>query len=464
MRQGLEMKDSFAEFYRPSEEQLATLMQEGTIVLDANVLLNPYNVANEGRDALLALLEKVKDRLWVPHQAALEFQRNRARTISDDRKKLQQALTNTQNNVGSIIEQLHQLDLDRRGIGKVFEELKTAFEAVRTRTETVLKDAQKGQPGISLDDPVRERLDKILAGRIGPPMNSQADLDALFKDGEHRYALQVPPGFEDKGKDDHRYHHAGLTYQAKYGDLLLWKQAIAYSKMQKLQNVVLVTLDRKRDWWVLQEGKDILGPQPNLISEMCRDGDVKLFWLLHLPEFMHLANKYLSSTISEAAIDQVVASDPPQRSSEETFIESPLNNAFDIRSRDTEFLQAAWKWLSSMGFKPEFDESGYNDILSSFGENRVPIDLLDIRGWQTRKNTKNRITSAIASLSASAQINHYPYGILLINCNDEAHARSLVNMNLSTSKLTTSFHPRISVRIGIVRDDKFLQVRVIDID
>jgi predicted nucleic acid-binding protein len=47
------------------------------VVLDTNVLLNLYRSNERTRQDSLAVLTKLRDRLWVPHQVLTEFWRNR---------------------------------------------------------------------------------------------------------------------------------------------------------------------------------------------------------------------------------------------------------------------------------------------------------------------------------------------------------------------------------------------------
>src|SRR5690242_10763012 len=83
------MKESFIGFYRPTEEELADLWKNCIFILDANVLLDLYRYPKEARDDLIGILRKISDRLWVPYQAALEYQENRLIVIADQLKKYQ---------------------------------------------------------------------------------------------------------------------------------------------------------------------------------------------------------------------------------------------------------------------------------------------------------------------------------------------------------------------------------------
>ncbi|MBF9522605.1 hypothetical protein HA136_16815 [Mycobacteroides chelonae] len=69
------MREAFNEWYYPGDDEIAHIVRVGTIALDANVLLDLYRVGSGRRQEILTALEKIGDRLFVPHQAAYEYQR-----------------------------------------------------------------------------------------------------------------------------------------------------------------------------------------------------------------------------------------------------------------------------------------------------------------------------------------------------------------------------------------------------
>ena len=56
--------------------------------------------------------------------------------------------------------------------------------------------------------------------------------------GGARYAHDVPPGYEDRRK--------GLN---RYGDLLFWQDVVADARRRKADRVIILTRDRKEDWY-----------------------------------------------------------------------------------------------------------------------------------------------------------------------------------------------------------------------
>src|ERR1700730_2212206 len=71
------MRTKFRGYYTPSPEQFISLWDEATFVFDTNVLLNIYRYTPKTQKDFLNILERLHDRIWVPHQVALEYFENR---------------------------------------------------------------------------------------------------------------------------------------------------------------------------------------------------------------------------------------------------------------------------------------------------------------------------------------------------------------------------------------------------
>ncbi len=82
------MRDSFPAYRGASPSQLKSLWSKATFSFDANVLLDLYKSEPETNEQFFSVLEKLKDRIWLSNQAALEFYDNRAGIISRARKEL----------------------------------------------------------------------------------------------------------------------------------------------------------------------------------------------------------------------------------------------------------------------------------------------------------------------------------------------------------------------------------------
>src|SRR5580658_3532495 len=73
------MQKLFPSYYAHSAIELKELWNNCFFAFDSSVLLNLYRFPMGASSDFLKVLGHLKDRLWLPHQVALEFQRNRSR-------------------------------------------------------------------------------------------------------------------------------------------------------------------------------------------------------------------------------------------------------------------------------------------------------------------------------------------------------------------------------------------------
>ena len=282
------MRKLFNGYYRPSDKEFDHIWETAAIALDANVLLNLYRYSTDTRDRLMSILKEFAPRLWLPHQAALEFHKNRLAVVYE------------QINVYEKIKSL--LDTSRGDLEKKFDEFKRhpiikidllmgrlnrAFESVQKH----LEEYQLKHPGAN-EDQVLDVITDIFNGRVGDPYDDH-DLEKIFKSGELRYAKQKPPGYMDAQtkKDD-----------GKFGDYIIWCQLIDFAKREK-KPVILITDDAKEDWWLRVSGKTI-GPRPELINEMQKEASVG-FYMYKTDQFMEYSKKIIKKTVSIEALTEV---------------------------------------------------------------------------------------------------------------------------------------------------------------
>lgn len=76
--------DELLKIYLPkTESQRKEIWNKAILVFDTNVLLNLYKYSNGTRNEFMTIMERAIDRLWLPHQVALEFLLNRREKIKD---------------------------------------------------------------------------------------------------------------------------------------------------------------------------------------------------------------------------------------------------------------------------------------------------------------------------------------------------------------------------------------------
>ena len=82
------------------------MWEKSIFVIDANVMLNLYRYSQDTRNKLIAALKQFSPRLWVPHQAAWEYQRNRLDVISKQREaynEIERAFAETPKKLESVL-------------------------------------------------------------------------------------------------------------------------------------------------------------------------------------------------------------------------------------------------------------------------------------------------------------------------------------------------------------------------
>jgi hypothetical protein len=188
------MKSSFSGYYPPSADEYERLWKEAVVVLDTNVLLSLYRLPSVAREELFGVLKLLNDRLWIPHQVALEFQRRRLTVIANERKATEDALTGASEVVDEIKAKVESLQIDKRGLGIASPPLLAELTKANDQLVDAIRKAHDAQLDISASDPIREQLDELLTDRVGAAPTSQADLDTLTADGDERYTEKIPPG------------------------------------------------------------------------------------------------------------------------------------------------------------------------------------------------------------------------------------------------------------------------------
>lgn len=272
------MKDLFPEYYRPSDEEFRKLWNECIFVLDANILLNIYGYSETTREQLLALLERLASRIRMPHQFALEYQRNRAKAIMEQVK-------NYANAEKALTDLYNEEFIPKHKHPFLSDEMLTAFKKIQEDLAT----SRKKHESFFMNDPYYDRVTVIIKKVSSKP----DDIGKLYENAKRRYNAKIPPGYADlkeKGEPD------------GYGDYIGWVQIIEISKNEK-KPVILLTDDAKEDWWQIQ-GDRTIGPRPELIAEFVEECQ-QHFYMYSSDRFMKFAAAYLSEKVEPEAIEEV---------------------------------------------------------------------------------------------------------------------------------------------------------------
>ncbi|EPY5145881.1 DUF4935 domain-containing protein [Klebsiella pneumoniae] len=285
------MKQKFAYCFEPRGDDLESIWKKGILTVDTNVLLDLYRYHENTRDSIVSNLEKFEGELWLSNQAASEFFRNRKKVITSSEKTFKDALTEADNlskNLDSIV---NKLKGNRIIPNTIADELKTSVESIIENTKEKIKNSKDAYPKYLENDPILEKISNLFNGKIG---KEPLDIEGDIKQAEKRIEDKTPPGYKDSEKDDDR----------PYGDYLLWKQSLDHSK-ETGKPLILVTSERKEDWWEIIQGKTV-GPRPELLKE-AKESTGNHVLIYQTESFIKIASKRYGEPANISVIDEIIA-------------------------------------------------------------------------------------------------------------------------------------------------------------
>jgi hypothetical protein len=281
------MDSALPEWYGHDDDALKRIVTTGTIALDANVMLDLYRVGRDQREQILSVLRSVRNRLFVPYQAAFEFQKNRLKVAADSEKFY--------NALASKL-QVTTAQLDQIQDPKIREQVREAAESAHKDLAEALKKIQDEHiisfGDVRRNDPVRAALDEILADESIGQKPSDTELAERKKTANQRIEDRRPPGYADaKNKED------------PTGDYLVWAELLDHMRGAS-RPLLFVTSDDKEDWTSVVSNRKI-GPRPELRAEMHAESPHHPYHHVTLAAFLALAKKFLDAAVEESTIDTV---------------------------------------------------------------------------------------------------------------------------------------------------------------
>lgn len=281
------MKNIFPGYSKKSEAEIKQIWEDGTIMFDANVLLNLYRYSNETRKTIIDLISKFKKKIWLPHQAALEYNRNRYEVIADQEKAYKEftdKITQIQKDLQSTSKPPFLSEIVHKDLNNVFEKVNSEVE------ESIDKYC-----GYLKTDPIYEELSNLFENRISEAYDEKK-LEVLYEEGKKRFEKKIPPGYEDeKNKDGNR----------KYGDFILWSQVIDKAKETK-SSIIFITDERKKDWWwKIKDGRN-MGPRQELTEEINLKANVD-FHMYSSERFLSYGQNFLEEQVNQEALKEIKA-------------------------------------------------------------------------------------------------------------------------------------------------------------
>ena len=286
------MKKQFAEYYELPEGCIKEIWDNSLIVFDTNVLLNLYRYNEDARTEFINVIKFYKERLWIPYQVGLEFHRRREDIMRKNAmaytalgEKLTEQLVKTVSTLEGEYSRHPYINM---------KDIRSKVERCAASIKKSLDKQKENHPDYSNEDKILNAITDLFDGRVGEDF-AEKDLDALYKEGEKRYANDVPPGYcDEKIKKDKPKRHL-------YGDLIVWKQTINHCK-ERSKNVIFITDDHKPDWWDKVDGKHT--PRKELIKEFA-DRTGQSIIIYDSRKFLEYAKRNKELKVSQKTINEV---------------------------------------------------------------------------------------------------------------------------------------------------------------
>src|SRR5262249_44823322 len=149
-------------------------------------------------------------RVWMPYQIAREFLKNRPKVIREQHDALKKAESLISSIQGTAVDEL------RKGLkdARLFEgDIASLDKGLREAIGKILPSvsALSGSLVEADSDPILDAIWELYEGRIGS-RPSQAVLSTWLDQAQRRFEMRVPPGFEDRKKNDSN----------PFGDAFMW--------------------------------------------------------------------------------------------------------------------------------------------------------------------------------------------------------------------------------------------------
>ncbi|WP_147794200.1 PIN-like domain-containing protein [Cellulomonas sp. Y8] len=275
----------------PAAADPSAVFDGADVVLDANVLLSLYRVSATTRDAWFEALDRLHDRLVMPHQVAIEFMRN-----SDS---VRTSLAASYIDLINEIEKLPSRPAAIFGGGRHVhaDRIADLRATVQPHVDALLVDLRAARDQdralVDADNDVVMHKVRALYGRRVLRQPTSDVLRARVRDFmDYRLPNRIPPGWKDGATKSIPRNAAG--------DYLLWAEVLEHAAAVR-RPVLMVTDDAKDDWWLKQAGT--MSAQPELVEEFARVVGLE-YAQVTSKDFLELAQRQLGLGSDRQAVDE----------------------------------------------------------------------------------------------------------------------------------------------------------------
>jgi len=209
------MRNSIWEYIDLSHEEKEHLWDSAVFVFDTNVLLNLYRYSSKTSNMLFNAITTLSDRVWIPHQIAYEFMKNRCEVIYEVCSKYD-SFEKDKDDFLIKAKSLSYLQDSDQEVEQLRETLEGWTKSCRER------NIQVDNPN---NDFILGKLLDLFNGKTGTRYDTKRMIE-LFEEGEKRFNDSIPPGYEDIKK-------SRTSGDNIYGDFIAWMQIIDFATDEK---------------------------------------------------------------------------------------------------------------------------------------------------------------------------------------------------------------------------------------
>ncbi|MFE1016569.1 PIN-like domain-containing protein [Streptomyces sp. NPDC058794] len=289
------------------------------MAIDSSVLLDLYRVTPTARKEMIDSLLAIKENLWVPHQVALEFHRNRVEAARDQLSFYDETCKSLETAQNQALQRLNEFAnrsaLDDNEKRRLKEPLESAFRVAIERVKSHQGVFDLTISRVLNDDPVLKALAELLDGKVGQPL-SEEDYVKAQAEAARRRDGRIPPGYKDRAKRTN-----------PDGDYLWWEQTLIKAA-EVSKSVLIISNDEKEDW--INKRLDFsLGPREELVEEMRQRAGVSLR-IINFATFLEAARVGSAVSVSRETLSQAnIARRQGEKRAKRIFVSTTIVESYE---------------------------------------------------------------------------------------------------------------------------------------
>jgi len=187
------MKSIFIGHFRPSKEEFSQLWEDSIFAVDANVLLNFYRYSPAARQELEKALIAIKDRVYIPHQAAKEFLKNRLSVTAGQANEYDKSIKLINKLLSTLSSKDRHPFLPDSDLPKFVSYSSDLISILTTQKDVLLQNF--------IEDEILDFIETLFSGKTGNPFDTEK-LTEIEKEGKEHYQRKIPPSYKDSKKDE----------------------------------------------------------------------------------------------------------------------------------------------------------------------------------------------------------------------------------------------------------------------